>query len=466
MDRNSIFKNFDWLTFVLYLSLTLIGWMMIYAAEYPGDESEYVFTLSSGPGKQLIWLIVSYLSLITVFFIESKFWNTFAYPIYFVLSLLLVLVLFIGVSIKGSTSWFSFFGFSFQPSEFAKLGTALALASYLSYYKTNLKNRKAVFISVGIIIGPAVLVLLQPDAGSAIVFTSFFIALFREGLAPWIYIAVFILAALFITAMIYPLSGVFLMVLYATGGFILSHEKRPISWWSSFAALGIFDIVALSFGWNEEALVINGLFLLTISIFSIRKAQFRILIMSFPIMLFSLGFAFSSKYLFDKVLKPHQQDRINVWLRPELSDPRGSLYNLLQSKRAIASGGIQGKGFLNGELTKLDYVPEQSTDFIYSTIGEEQGFIGAFAIVILFLIMLFRITLMGERARAPFGRVFAYGLAGLIFFHFFINIGMTMGLLPVIGIPLPFISKGGTSLLAFSIMIGILLKLDASRYQY
>ena len=459
-------RRFDWLTLILYLSLVAIGSLMIYAAEYQVDENGvFVFSWSSSIGKQLIWTGVSLLAFVATYIIDSKFWSTFAYPIYFLSLVLLVLVLFVGTTIKGSTSWFSLFGFSFQPAEFAKVGTALALASYLGYHKTSLKVRKHILISCAIFIFPAMLILLQPDAGSALVFMSFFIIMFREGLSPIFYIILFFLIGLFLGSLVVPFLSVLLILLLLANGILLSLFKplKPALLFP-YVLLLIVSVVALFTDLVFELLLANTLMFIAYGGMLLRNGKFRPVFMIIPTLVLAGGLAFSSFYVFENVLEPHQQDRINVWLRPHLSDPQGSLYNVRQSKLAIVSGGIKGKGFLKGTLTKLNYVPEQSTDFIFSTIGEEQGFLGAFGIIIIYVLLMVRITTLAERARLPFGRVFAYGVAGVLFFHFFINIGMTMGLVPVIGIPLPFISKGGTSLLAFSILIAILLRQDSQRY--
>jgi len=280
--------------------------------------------------------------------------------------------------VSGATSWFSIGGFSLQPSEFAKFTTALAMASYLSSYNANLRIFKSQVIAFGLIAVPIVLILMQPDAGSAIVFTSFLILFYRLG-----------------------------------------------NLWR------------------------NG-----------RKELVKFLL---PLIIFGGAFAYGANFAFNNILKPHQQSRINVWLNPSKA-PSDAIYNLRQSKLTIGSGELSGKGFLQGTRTKLDFVPEQSTDFIFCTIGEEQGFVGVFGIIALYLLFLYRITVIAERQRSDFSRNYAYGVAGILFFHFFINIGMTMGLVMIIGIPLPFISYGGSSLLAFSLMIGVLLKLDSNRF--
>jgi rod shape determining protein RodA len=397
--------------------------------------------------------------------VDWKFWSTFAYPIYAITIVLLVLVIFTGTTVKGATSWFSFLGFSLQPAELAKFGTCLALAAYLSYYKTSLKNLKNQLTSIGLFDLPMMLILLQPDAGSALVFTSFMILLFREGLSPWLYISGGVIIALFIFSLIFQPVQVLAFLLLLASVILASNLQKKIYWFSGLGLLLIFSIVGIRFGFTPFVVGINVLCLIIIAAKNYLNRFQRQVAILFPVLLICVGFSFFSNYGFENLLEPHQQDRINVWLRPDQCDPRGSLYNVLQSKIAIGSGGMEGKGFLKGTMTNLNFVPEQTTDFIFSTIGEEQGFIGSLGIIVLFSLLILRAITISERARSSFVRHYGYGVAGILFFHFFINIGMTMGLVPIIGIPLPFISYGGSSLLGFSLMLGILLKMDSSRFE-
>lgn len=455
-------KNIDWLTFMLYVSLALIGGLMVFAAEYPKNDFEW-HALFEAPAKQLWWVVISIVVFGLVFMVETKFWQTFAYVIYAVTLVLLVLVLFFGSTKKGATAWFNLAGFSLQPSELAKLGTCLALSSYLGYYKTKLTNPKSIIICIAIFMFPAVLVLLQPDAGSTLTFMSFFVVLFREGLNPNLYIIALLLITIFITSLIFPLIHLFSAATIVANFILMLYQKRSRNWWIAFASIFMLSIIAMIFDWGIESLIVNLGLCTTLLYNGLKRGQYRTMIGLAAILVVSMGFAYTARTIFDKVLEPHQKERINVWLRPELSDPRGALYNVMQSKYAIGAGGFTGKGFLQGTMTKLNYVPEQATDFIFSTIGEEQGFIGVSAIIIIFLMLITRITIIGERAKTAFGRTYAYSVAGFLFVHFFINIGMTMGIMPVIGIPLPLVSKGGTSLLSFSIMMGVLLKMDLER---
>ncbi|MDX1586438.1 MAG: rod shape-determining protein RodA, partial [Balneolaceae bacterium] len=378
---------------------------------------------------------------------------------------LLVAVLLVGVEIKGATSWFSFAGFSFQPSELAKFGTCLAMASYLSSYRTDLKKVSSQLIAFSLMAAPMVLILLQPDAGSAIVFTSFLIVLYREGLPGSYYAIGFFLAFSLLFGLLFPPELViFAFIAICLVALALQFKARL--YWLFGALVVVFAALAsLRYGYLLEAVIASfGIFLLT-SIYLQWRGKGSINTLLYTGLVVGSIVVYGSNYAFHNLLKPHQQDRLNVWLHPEQADPRGSLYNVLQSKMAIGSGGLQGKGFLKGTMTNLNYVPEQSTDFIFCTIGEEQGFIGSFAVIVLFLLLLLRITVIAERQRLTFARIFAYSVGGILFLHFFINIGMTIGITPIIGIPLPFISKGGSAMIGFTLMLAVLLRLDGDRYR-
>lgn len=436
---------------------------MLYAAVYEKGVDPGVFSPRSVVGSQTIWIIISLVAFWVVTNIDWKIWNTIAYPLYGLSLFLLIMVLFIGFEINGSKSWFRIGMFSFQPAEFSKLATTLALASYLSYYKCDLKKRRPQIIAISFLIAPFLLTILQPDAGSALIFLSFGIVLFREGLSSVYFHIAFTLALTFILTLIFnPL--VMIAIAIASIGIIyilqLSKKREPV-------IILIAAIVLNIFLWNR----LSPKILLGVDLIAILGASYflwsnrlrQIVTILLPALAMVTAISFGTNYIFKNVLKKHQQDRINVWLKPQECDPRGALYNIRQSKTAIGSGGLYGKGYLNGTMTELDHVPEQTTDFIFSIIGEEQGYIGVFTIIFLFTFLIYRIIMIGEKARNPFIRRYAYGLAGILFFHFFINIGMTMGICPVVGIPLPFLSKGGTALLFFSIMIGILIKMDHAR---
>lgn len=461
--RNNGFQNVDLQTLSYYIGLVVVGWMMIIAATSKGSD---LSNLSSEATKQGFFIIVSFVLIVIVSFIEWKFWRTFSYIFYALSILSLIAVLIIGKKVSGATSWFSIGGFSLQPSEFAKFTTCLAMASFLSSYNANLKIFKSQVIAFGLITIPIILILLQPDAGSAIVFTSFLILFYRLGLSENFYIVSLTITTLFIMALIYEPYYVVLGFMMLGGGiFIYNVKNERRKWAIGFTLLILGTILGLHFfhPYYREIFVANFLLVPIVSFNLWRNGRKELVKFLLPLIIFGGTFAYGANFAFNNILKPHQQSRINVWLNPSKA-PSDAIYNLRQSKLTIGSGELSGKGFLQGTRTKLDFVPEQSTDFIFCTIGEEQGFIGVFGIIALYLLFLYRITVIAERQRSDFSRNYAYGVAGILFFHFFINIGMTMGLVMIIGIPLPFISYGGSSLLAFSLMIGVLLKLDSNRF--
>ncbi|MEJ6692513.1 MAG: rod shape-determining protein RodA [Saprospiraceae bacterium] len=452
----------DWITLIVFFSLLIVGWLVLYAATYV-EGSESFIEFSSPIGKQTIWIFISVLAFLIVQLLDEKTWNSLAYIIYAGSIILLLMVLVLGTEIKGARSWFVFSEFSFQPSEIAKFGTCLALASYLSFYKINIKSMKYMMGAVGIILGPAILILLQPDAGSAIVFASLFIVLYRSGVSSVYYVIAGFLFFIFIGSLIYSFETITLLSLLAGSAVLIFNKYKPFRAGLLLLVLASVSITVYLNGFLNYGLLIAAVVFIGFSIWYLIDRKYSFLaVVTAPVAL-AIVLSFASSYTFNNILQPHQQDRINVWLRPTKCDPYGSLYNIIQSKVAIGSGGIQGKGFLKGEMTKLNYVPEQSTDFIFSTVGEEQGFLGSFMVIFLFTVLLIRITMIAERGKNKFIRYYAYSVASIIFVHFFINIGMAMGLMPVIGIPLPFLSKGGSSLLGFSIMIGVLLKMDQAR---
>ncbi len=456
------FNKIDWLTFCLYLALVAMGWVAIYAVDYAEYQNTSFFR--SPAGRQSIWIGISLLAFLVIQVIDWKFWRTFAYPMYGGAILLLVAVLLLGVEIKGARSWFSFGGSTFQPSELAKFATCLAVANFLSSYRIDIRQLRTQAIAVGLFMLPVLLILLQPDAGSALVFLSFFILLYREGLSGSYYAIGLLLALVFILSLKYGFDitmFVLLAMSLALQAYTLNDRRNR--WISAAVAVVVVGIYLSAQGYMLEVLAGGAALVLAGSVVLWTRRNARLVGIISSGLLIGASLSYVSQYAFNNILKPHQQDRINVWLRPEVCDPRGSLYNVLQSKMAISSGGFLGKGFANGTMTRLNYVPEQSTDFIFTTIGEEHGFIGSMVVVGLFLALLLRLTVLAERQRAPFARMYAYGVAGILFVHFFINLGMTMGIMPIIGIPLPFISMGGSSLLFFSIMIAVLLKFDSHR---
>lgn len=465
MSRSVTGRSIDWITLTLYFSLLIIGWLMLYAAVYDENVPKAFLDINTTIGKQSLWVVISLLVFLVGISLDWKFWNTFAYPIYIFSLILLIAVLLFGTEIKGAQSWFKFGSISFQPSEFAKLGTTLALASYLSFYKSDIRFGKSLLISISLFLAPATLILLQPDAGSTIVFLSFFILLFRKGLSPIYFIIFGSLAAILILSLIFgPLIVIFtsmcvVLIILVANRMKSRKELIPIGILILIASiLQISELEKLSF-------IIIGVSILTYSLLLFLNRKIKILQFLLPILLTCMGFSYGSSFAFNNILEAHQQERINVWLQPKKCDPRGSLYNITQSKLAIGSGGFEGKGFLKGDMTKLNYVPEQTTDFIFSTVGEEQGFLGSIGIIFLFTLMLIRMTIIAERSRSEFIRNVTYGIAGIFFIHFFINIGMSVGLMPVIGIPLPFLSKGGSSLVIFTLMVAMVLRMDMARFR-
>jgi len=426
-------RGLDWTTFSLYLCLVLVGWLMIFTVGYEEGYHGINDFLGRPIGKQTIWIGLSFIAMFLLYFIDWKFFQTFSYLFYIIGLVLLILVLFFGKKINGASSWFMFGGISFQPSELAKLGTCLALSTYLSSFSTSMQVFKHQAIAVGLFVFPMLLILLQPDAGSALVFLSFMIVLYRAGLS---------------------------MILGLSFGF---KKKRDPILIALVVATGTIYLVTIDM--VKYALPLALVVFAGYSWLEYQNRKERLVTVLVGGLMLGSVLIFTASYAFNNLLEKHQQDRINVWLNPSKSDPRGALYNLNQSKMAIGSGGAQGKGFLKGVMTKLEYVPEQFTDFIFCTIGEEQGFAGSFSIMVLFFLLLYRLVMIAERQRSSFSRFYCYGIAGILFTHFFINIGMTMGLMPIIGIPLPFISKGGSSLLIFSLMIGLVLKLDSNRFR-
>lgn len=428
-NRNLI-DNIDWMLVSIYFILVIAGWLNIYAAVY-NEEFQSIFDTSQSYGRQLLWIGTASVIATVILLIDERFFATFGYLIYGIIILLLIAVILIGAETKGATSWFAIGGFKIQPSEFSKFATNLALAKYLSTLNIKMTDLKTKLKAAAIIGLPAILILLQNDTGSALVYGSFIFVLYREGL-----------------------SGNFLLIGLATAFlFIMTLIFQG-------------EVYQLPFG-----LKMNGAIMLTLLIAAIlglvyylNRKKKRIAVLLVSIFIACAGLIQSVNYVFSDVLSPHQSKRINVMLGLE-SDPRGAGYNVNQSLIAIGSGGFSGKGFLQGTQTKYDFVPEQSTDFIFCTIGEEWGFLGSFVIISLFMALLLRILYLCSRQRSSFARIYGYGVASILFFHFTINIGMTIGLAPVIGIPLPFFSYGGSSLWAFTILLFVFIRMDADRLE-
>ena len=394
--RDNIWKSLDWVTIVIYLMLIVFGWFSVCGASYDYGDRDFL-DFSTRAGKQFMWIVCSFGLGFILLMLEDTLYDMFSYIIYIGLILLLVVTIFIAPDTKGSRSWLILGPVSLQPAEFAKFATALALAKYMSAYSFTIKSWKNALMLAFLILLPMMLIILQRETGSALVYTAFFLMLYREGMPG---------VVLF--------SGICAVVYFVVG---IRFDQVFIA--DTPTPIGEFAIG-------------------------------------------SIGFLYSSDYFFNKVLEPHQQIRIKVVLGME-EDLAGAGYNVNQSKIAIGSGGLTGKGFLNGTQTKLKYVPEQDTDFIFCTVGEEEGFIGSTIVLLLFLTLILRLIALAERQQSAFGRVYGYSVLSIFLFHLFINIGMVLGLTPVIGIPLPFFSYGGSSLWGFTILLFIFLRIDAGR---
>ena len=452
-------NSIDWILVSVFFAIVLTGWLMLYTYSYDGDGA-FWFSFDSIVGSQTIWIGVALACFIVCISLDWRIWSTLSYPIYILTLLALIAVLLFGKEINGASSWFSILGFSIQPSEFAKLGTALGVSAFLGQTNLNINNPAKASLCFLLFLIPAFLIIRQPDAGTAIIFMSFMVPLFRAGLNPVFYILGFSIAFIFIGSLLWSPFFVLLLILLATY-FVLVYSAKanrlPLSIW---ILLSLFTLASYNYFDYRYILLLVFLSAFYFLFLSYKEGKYKLMIATVVLCLASIALSFGTSWTFNNILEQHQRNRLNDWLRPELSDRHGSLYNIIQSKTAIGSGGLAGKGFLDGNMTKLNYVPEQSTDFIFSILGEEQGFLGSASLILLMMVMLYRLTVIAERATLPFVRYYAYSLAGILFFHYFINIGMTMGLMPVIGIPLPLMSKGGSSIITFFIMMAILLSMD------
>ena len=415
-NNEGVLQNIDWILVLMYLVMVTMGWFNIYAAVY-NEDYKSIFDTSQSYGMQLVWIISSLFIAFVILVIDGEAFPRLAWVIYGAFILLLIAVIFVGAEVKGSKSWIGVGSFRVQPAEFAKFATNLAIAKYLSNINIKIDNLKTKLVAGALFAVPALIIILQNETGSALVYGSFILVLFREGLSGNFLILGLMMVVLFVLALL--VDETILSVILA--------------------------IVAAS------------------SLFFIRRKMRNILALA-GILIAALSFVYSVDYAFVNVLEPHQKKRINVLLGKEV-DPKGAGYNVNQSMIAIGSGGVFGKGFLKGTQTKFNYVPEQSTDFIFCTVGEEWGFVGSVVVIGLFVILLLRIIYLAERQRSAFSRIYGYGLASIIFIHLSINIGMTIGLAPVVGIPLPFFSYGGSSLWSFTILTFIFVRLDAYRFQ-
>lgn len=465
IQRNT---RIDWLSFSIYLALVAIGFSMIYTVGYKeGYPSNFFdFLTTTNAGRQLLWIAISLAAFVVTYSIEGAFWRKYAIPIYLTTLLLLIAVLFIGKTIKGATAWFDFGGgMSFQPSELAKFGAALALASFMAPLGSGLNTWSLRFQAVAFFMVPVALIMLQPDTGSALVFMGFFLALYREGFPGWIFAVGFATATLLTLGLVNPpLVLIYALATLGLGLLLWNMPNRRARWLIFGLSITAGGIYAITEGYALYAAIGATLIMFAFCLVHWSGRKQALAVATLVAFIIGSFLVYLSNLAFNHVLAPHQQERILVWLKPQEADPQGAAYNLNHSKMAIGSGGLTGKGFLKGGLTQGNFVPEQSTDFIFCAIGEEQGFLGVLVVIGLYLTLLARIVIIGERHRLDFVRVYAYSIAGILFVHFFINIGMTMGLLPTIGIPLPFLSRGGSSLLVFTVMLAVLLRFDAEQH--
>ena len=468
--NDNVWENVDWITIGLYLAMMLIGWINIYAAVYNEDHKS-IFDMTQQYGKQLMWIGAAIFIAILMINTDSKFFVTFAFPIYILLILVLLSVLVIGSEIKGAKSWIQLGTFSIQPSEFMKMGTSLALARYISSYDFKMHDYKSLLTLAGIVGIPVGLIFLQNDTGSAIVFGIFILVLYREGLNGLVLFFSFLIALVFILTML--LDPFITILILSVAALVINYllkkklQRTLIGGGVLFGIFGALWLLNYILGGSVSPIffILIAAILASAMFFTwaimLHKRSLAILI---GIYLGSVLFSVSVDYVFHNIMEQHQRDRINELLGIQ-SDVLGTGYNVNQSKIAIGSGGFFGKGFLQGTQTKFDFVPEQSTDFIFCTVGEEWGFIGTTTVIGLFMALLMRIIFLAERNRSRFSRVYGYCVAVILFFHFAVNIGMTIGLAPVVGIPLPFFSYGGSSLWSFTLLLFVFVRLDASRFE-
>lgn len=476
--NNSVFRNVDWLTVGIYLVLVIAGAVSIYSASYDFDNANF-FSFAEFSGKQIRWIGLSLGLGLMILLVNARIFETYAYPAYLLMLLLLAVTIVIAPDIKGSRSWLVLGPMSLQPAEFAKCTTALALAKLFSGYKFNLNaDRGNYFKALAVIFVPVLLILAQSETGSALSYLALFFVLYREGMSGLVLLAALCAVVFFVVAVKFsaplfmgvPIGQVIvfglimiIMVLMVAVYCRRPFEARNLLLWFAgttvvAAILAICGVAVPGYPFFIFVILVACVYGLIVKF---HTAARRVGLVVASVMV-SLAFVFCIDFAFNKVLRPHQQLRIKVALGIE-EDLRGAGYNVNQSKIAIGSGGVFGKGFLNGTQTKLKYVPEQHTDFIFCTIGEEQGFAGAAAVMLLFLILILRIISLSERQQSVFTRVYGYCVASYLIFHVAINIGMVIGLCPVIGIPLPFFSYGGSSLWGFTFLLFILLRLDAAR---
>ncbi len=468
--RNNILANIDWFTVGLYMLMVFLGWFNIYAALY-SDEHNSIFDISQQYGKQLMWIGAASVLALTIMLLEVNFYVFFSYILYGTLVVLLLLVPFIGKEINGARSWFQLGPVLFQPSEFTKAATALALARYMSTYGFKLHKLKSYLTIAAIVFVPVIFILLQNDTGSALVYFSFVLVLYREGLTGVVLFFGTLIALLFVLALVLPnlTLAIILLLMVLLMYFAFNPKLKQFAhvFIIYVVSIAVFVLVGLivETQYDIAQFMLIGAVLASIIVlyYSVKRKLSNYTIIAI-VFIGSILFTISVDYGFEHFLEPHHQARINELLGIE-SNPHGAGYHVNQSKIAIGSGGVLGKGYLQGTQTKFDFVPEQSTDFIFCTVGEEWGFAGTLLVIALFMTLLTRLVWLAERQRSTFSRIYGYSVAVILFFHFMVNIGMTIGVMPVIGIPLPFFSYGGSSLWSFTILLFIFIRLDASRLE-
>lgn len=483
--RDSIQYSLDWTTVIYFMTLVFMGWISIYGASFDFDYEGSVLSFDQRTGKQFVWILTAFALGGMILLIDHRIFNYFAWFIYGGVILILMFTLVAPASIvpniKGSHSWIVLGPVSFQPAELAKIATALALAKFMSRYNYRIKKWSDLTPLALIILLPFSLIILQRETGSALVFVAFLFMLYREGMKGIVLLLVALSIIIFVVVIRFSvftiwggqatmgiiLAMALILTIQLVYAYFVNKHTKETGWFLTGLA-GIALITGLISIWiklniNTIAIVstiISGLYWGFIELMRRYKKYILMTFITFG----AVGLSFAADYLFNQVLEPHQQIRIKVLLNME-DDLTGAGYNVNQSKIAIGSGGFLGKGFLNGTQTKLKYVPEQDTDFIFCTVGEEHGFWGSTLVLIIYWLLLMRILSIAERQREDFHRIYAYCVASILFFHLMVNVGMVLGLMPVIGIPLPFFSYGGSSLWGFTILLFILLRLDASRLE-
>ncbi len=483
--KPSILRHVDWLTILLYLLLMAGGWVSVCGASYDPDLQLSVLDMSTRSGMQIVWIGTSIVLASVLLSIDERVWSTFAVAIYILFMILLLITPLLARDIKGSLSWIKIGSFSLQPAEFAKFACALCLAKFISHRDFSMGNRRDAILSWGIILLPMALIMMQKETGTALVYSAFFLTLYREGMSGSILLGGISAVSIFVVGVKFSETPFFglenshvgpIAVMFIIMGFTLiflrsyTPEPRP----NRTILLSMAGTLALSYiiaWWIWPTLsvdlimtVATGIMVIYLLVLAVRRWLWRYaLIAAFA--LGGLAMHEGADYVLNHIMEPHQQMRIRVLLGME-EDPRGAGYNVIQAKIAIGSGGLKGKGFKNGTQTKLKYVPEQDTDFIFCTVGEEQGFVGCLAVLSMFLALILRLIHLAERQTDRMCRAYGYCVMSVFLFHVFINVGMVLGLTPVIGIPLPFFSYGGSSLWGFTILLFIFLRMDAGRLRY